>query len=130
MSVNLTTAEYLSYEARQHSRKKADFIAESSGEPVEVERDLHDQIETHCIREGYLYYHDRMDKPTTGEIGRADFTIFMPNQKVCFIEAKSKRGKATTAQLAKLAHARKLGFVAEICDNFEAALAVMRKAAE
>jgi hypothetical protein len=114
--------------------EKPKFLPPVAGEPerihapVDRERELHDDIEAYCLSMGWLYRHDRMDKPTTGQVGWPDFVIFMPDRKVCFIECKKRGGKATTAQLAKLAHARKLGFVAEIVDNKPDAIQAMDKA--
>lgn len=96
---------------------------------VERERDLHDDIEAHCREQGYLYRHDRMDMPTTGQVGWPDWSIFLPNTKVIFLECKSRKGKATTAQLACLAHAKKFGFRAEIVDNFADAKKIMDEVA-
>lgn len=97
----------------------------SKSKAAERERDLHDDIEALCKSRGYLYRHDRMDRPTTGQVGFPDFAIFMPGSKVCFLECKAKRGKATVEQLANLAHARKLGFTAEIVDNYADAIAAI-----
>jgi hypothetical protein len=99
-----------------------------SGGRVDRERDLHDDIETYCRMRFYLVCHSRMDRPSTIAVGFPDFVIFMPGRNVCFLEAKKRGAKATTAQFAKLAHARKLGFVAEIVDNLADAIEAMRKA--
>ena len=100
------------------------------GGRVQRESDLHDDIERHCREKGYLYIHSRMDRESTIQVGHPDWTIFMPDHKACFIECKKRGAKATTGQLSKIAHARKLGFVAEIVDNFEDAKSAMRKARE
>ncbi len=95
-----------------------------------MEGDLHDEFETWLIANGWLYRHDRMDKPTTGQVGWPDFSLFMPGRLACFIEFKRPGAKTTVAQNGKLAHARKFGFAAEVCDNVPAAqnvvLAVLR----
>ena len=95
-----------------------------------MEGDLHDEFEVWLVSNGWLYRHDRMDKPTTGQLGRPDFSVFMPGEKVCFIEFKRPGGKTTVDQNSKLAHARKFGFAAEVCDNVAAAqnivMAVLR----
>lgn len=92
---------------------------QSTSRAVEVESDLHDQIEKFCNSRGYLCLHSRMDMMSTIAVGWPDFTIFMPGCRVVFVECKSSTGKATTDQLAKIAHARKLGFPAEIIDNYD-----------
>lgn len=102
-------------------------VAPGNAVGVDRERDLHDQIEAHCKSHGWLYRHDRMDKPTTGQVGFPDFVIFQPNAITTFIECKRRGAKATTAQLATLAHAKKLGYTAEIVDSFELFLQVITK---
>ena len=119
--MGISTADYITIQARlSHNQKKAEFCEDvSTGKPVDREKDLHDQIEEFCISQGFLYRHDRMDKKTTGQVGWPDYTIFAPNRAVAFIECKAKGKKATTAQLAKLAHARKLGFEAVVVDSYQ-----------
>lgn len=118
-------------EARVNKASKRERIAELSPDAgrvvrMERERDLHNQIISHCESQGWLYRHDRMDKPTT-QIGFPDFVIFQPNAITTFIECKRRGSKATTAQLATLAHAKKLGYTAEIVDSFTGFLMVMFK---
>lgn len=96
--------------------------------PVERERDLHDQIEDYCRARGWFYAHSRMDAPSTIAVGFPDFAIFMPGARTVFLECKRPGGKATPAQMQKLAHARKLGFVAETVESLEAALAAIERA--
>jgi len=86
---------------------------------VEKENDLHDQIMDHCRACGYLVIHSRTDRATTNAVGLPDFFIFMPGQRVVILECKKRGGKCSTAQLEKLALARKHGFTALIVDNFE-----------
>jgi hypothetical protein len=100
----------------------------STSKAVERERDLHDDIEALCKSRGYLYRHDRMDRPTTGQVGWPDWTIFMPGARVVFLECKSRRSKATAEQLSNLAHARKMGFAAHIVDNYSDALEIIELA--
>ena len=92
---------------------------------VERERDLHDQIEALCRARGWLYVHSRMDAPSTIAVGHPDFTMFLPGAMTVFLECKRPGEKATTEQLAKLAHARKLGFTAEIVEDMPATLAII-----
>jgi hypothetical protein len=89
------------------------------------EGDLHDEIIKHCESKGYLYFHQRMDKPSHGPIGFPDFVIFMPMAMTVFLECKAKGGKTTVEQLAKISHARKLGYIAEVVDNFTDAYQVI-----
>ena len=101
---------------------------ERTGKAVDREGDLHDDVEKLCLSEGWLYRHDRMDKPTTGQVGWPDFTIFFPGRKALFLELKAKDTKTTTKQLEKLAHARKFGFVAGIADNMDDVMLLIQQA--
>lgn len=105
----------------------AQTVAAATTKAVKVESELHEQIERYCTERGYLYIHSRMDAPTTIQVGTPDFAVFMPGAKSVFIECKAKGGKTTTEQLSKIAHARKLGFRAEVVDNFEDARKVMEE---
>ena len=112
----------------QHSPGSATGSAAGAGAGTERENVLHDQIEAFCRARGWLYRHDRMDKPTTGTVGFPDFAIFMPGARTVFLECKRPGGKATPQQLASLAHARRLGFVAEIVETMYAALQAIDRA--
>lgn len=81
--------------------------SKSSG-GVELESELHRQIIEECKRRGWLAVHSRMDAPTTTQLGVADFIILAPN-RVLLIEAKSRTGKRTPAQLGFAMWAEKLG---------------------
>lgn len=94
------------------------------------ERDLHDELDEYCRAAGYLVIHARMDMPSTIAVGHPDFTICMPGAVTCFVECKAPGGKTTVEQLRKVAHAKKLGFVAEIVDDMPGALAAMSSARE
>jgi hypothetical protein len=109
------------------SARAAELLAAA---PVEArcERDLHDDIERYCRERGYLVCHSRMDMASTIAVGWPDFVVFMPCGKACFLECKVRGAKATTEQLAKLTHARKLGFTAEIVNNLEDAVKAMFQA--
>lgn len=89
------------------------------------ERKLHDQIEAYARARGWLYVHSRMDMASTIAVGFPDFALFMDGGVAVFLECKRPGGKATTAQLAKLAQARRLGFSAEIVTSMGEALAAI-----
>jgi hypothetical protein len=92
---------------------------------VDLEKDLHEQIETICKAKGYLVRHDRMGRKTTGQIGWPDYEIFMPNKRFCALELKAKGNKASEEQLATIAWFHKFKFTAEIVDNLPDAIRVM-----
>ena len=90
-----------------------------------LEADLHDQVESFCREWGWWYLHSRMDRRTTVAVGALDFCIAKPEGRVLWLELKRRGGKATPAQLATIAHLRKLGHTAEIVDNWADAHALL-----
>lgn len=125
---NWTESDVARHNARVAGATQPEVKA-PSGSAVERERDLHEAVEAYCKSKGYLYRHDRMDAPTTGQVGWPDWLICLPNTRVVMLECKSRRGKATPAQLACLAHAKKFGFTAEIVDNFADAKKIIEEEA-
>ena len=77
--------------------------------PVDREVDLHDAIAAWCKKAGWLYHHERMDKPTRGQAGWPDFTILRENGRLLLIECKSKAGKLRPEQIGLAMMAEKLG---------------------
>ena len=114
---NWSAADVDRHNARVAGTPQTDSKA-STCRAVERERDLHDDIEGYCRSRGYLYRHDRMDTPTTGQVGWPDFTIFMPHRRCVLLECKAKGKKPTKEQMATLAHAANFGFVAKVVDNY------------
>lgn len=79
------------------SKQNASYaILEGKNRPLES--DLHDQIEAELKRRRYYYVHSRMDRPTTQQLGVADFIIATPNGRTLWVEAKRKGGKLTKEQ--------------------------------
>jgi hypothetical protein len=123
---NWTEADVQRFNARSRGNPPPDD-AQGLGKPVEHEADLHDDIEAYCKGRGWIYRHDRMDRPTTGQVGWPDFVIFGEHPKIFIIEAKAKGGKLTLAQQGVLAWFKKLGweaqvFVVQSFDGFLAAV--------
>lgn len=77
-------------------------------EGVELESELHRQIMEECKRRGWIAVHSRMDSPTTTQLGVPDFIVLAPN-RVLLIEAKSRTGKRTPAQIGFAMMAERLG---------------------
>ena len=88
----------------RHNAKVAKLQPASA--PVEAggEKKLHQIIESELKARRILYFHDRMDMPTTGQLGRADFTVFpfqiqgQPVKLPIFIECKTAVGKLSREQ--------------------------------
>jgi hypothetical protein len=123
MTVRYTEAEAF---AIQNRRTFMPQPHPPSPQPAERESKLHEAIIKYCEARGWLYRRDRMDKPTTGQIGFPDFVIFMDGGKAAFVECKKKGKKATIDQLCKLAHARRLGFPAGVAENMQEFLEIVK----
>ena len=123
-----TMAQVAEHNARV-AGKSSEAEDKHTPQAVERERDLHDAIEDYCRSRGYLYRHDRMDRATTGQVGWADFTIFMPHKRCVLLECKAKGKKPTKEQSATLAHAANFGFVAKVVDNYDDAVRWIEAAA-
>lgn len=88
------------------------------GESIANESDLHNEIIELCRSKGWYYVHSRMDRKTTTALGVPDFVIATENG-VAFLECKAKGGKPTPAQLATIAHLKKLNRIAAIVTNMD-----------
>lgn len=62
---------------------------------------LHEEIQSWCDRKfpKWVTVHSRTDRPSTTATGTADFVVFGPYPICLVVEAKSRTGKPTTAQL-------------------------------
>lgn len=70
---------------------------------MDLEGDLHDDIEKELKRRRWYYVHSRMDKPTTTELGVTDFIIAVPagdgeKPRTLWLEAKRHGAKLTKEQ--------------------------------
>lgn len=70
---------------------------------VEIEKDLHDEIEQWCRAHGWVCIHSRTDKHATNAIGTPDFILGADDGRVFWIECKRRGGKCSPAQNAMLA---------------------------
>lgn len=82
---------------------------EAIGKPVEIESRLHEDIEAHCKSMGWYYVHSRMDMPSTNGVGTPDFIIALPNGKTLWCEAKARKKKPRTEQIAAGMMLKKFG---------------------
>ena len=113
--MSISTAQFQEMLAR--TEFNAGRLPKMSADPVEKESDLHDDIIRFCRAHGLYYVHSRMDRATTQAKGVSDFVIAVEGGLTVWIEAKSKRGKVTTEQLATIAFLKRLGHAAAICYN-------------
>lgn len=118
--VRMTQEEVMAHEMRvnpvAHSKSPSDA--------VEAELDLHDDIMSECKRRGFLVIHSRMDRPSTNQRGTPDFVILAPN-RVWFIEAKSRKGKRTPAQIGFAMMAERLGHTCHEVRSLSQFLAIL-----
>ena len=127
----MTELEYRDYEARRMS-KRPNWTTHILKNPIacEQESELHQQILDHCRQQWFpwLPLHSRIDRASTVAVGAADFVILLPNGKVVIAECKRKGSKATPAQLAFIAHCKKLGHIAGVVWSFEEFLQLVNQA--
>ncbi len=115
----MSESEYNAFLAR-------DFRRHKTGDGVDREADLHDEILDDCRRRGWHAIHSRMDLPTTTGVGDPDFVIMADLGKVYFIECKSKTGKVTPAQAALQAQAMRLGHTVHVIRNMREYIEVVQ----
>lgn len=73
------------------------------------ESELHDQISDWCKERGWLAFHGSMAHRSKRTAGEPDFIIITDDERVLFVECKTKTGKLTVEQNAIRAHIEKLG---------------------
>jgi hypothetical protein len=110
------------------TRKESESIAQSKGESVECEHDLHDDIEAYCKGRGWYYVHSRMDKPTTTALGVPDFIIALPEGKTLWVECKRKGGKLRAEQQGVAMMLDKLQHHWAVVFSFEEFITIVRAA--
>ena len=75
----------------------------------ESERQLHEDILAECRRRGWICFHGSMAHRTHRTVAEPDFLILADEARVFIIEAKSKKRKMSTEQIALQMWANKLG---------------------
>lgn len=120
----MTMADFIAWQARRAPK------AAPTGEGVEREADLHDQIERELKRRSWYYVHSRMDRATTQRKGVVDFIIAVPGKldvapRTLWLEAKGKRTKITPEQIGALAWLDRDGHETAIVRSLPEFLAVI-----
>lgn len=108
--------------ARQASDSPGVPISANDALRPSPESDLDDKVGDYCREHGWYFIRARTDRRSTLAVGTPDYAIFAHGGRTLFLELKRRGGKATTAQLAAIAHLRKLGHMAEVVDNWADAL--------
>jgi len=122
--------ERVAANTRHDSLAKHSDVDRVMANACEQESKLHQQILDHCRQQWFpwLPLHSRIDRASTVAVGAADFVILLPNGKVVIAECKRKGSKATPAQLAFIAHCKKLGHIAGVVWSFEEFLQLVNQA--
>lgn len=109
----ISQAEYIAMLQRTQKPSRDHLF---TGDGVERESKLHDQIIAHCNSRWprWKYIHARMDKRSTVAVGSQDFTIFLPNGRTVCIECKKKGEKPDADQLAWHKEMEMLGHVVHV----------------
>lgn len=98
----MSHSEYLAYEARRNRTQP------TNSDGVDDESELHRAILTECDRRGWIAFHGSMARRTFRTEGEPDFVILADGGATILVEAKTRTGKLSTAQLGIQAWAKKL----------------------
>jgi hypothetical protein len=77
--------------------------------PDDREASLHYFILEEVRARGWLCFHGSMAHRSRRTTGEPDFQILIPGGRLLLVECKTALGKCSDEQLARAAHARKLG---------------------
>lgn len=130
--MRISQADYQSILARQCKQP------ERTQSSFDREAELHAQIIKECMKRGWPFIHNRMDRASTATEGAPDFVILgvyssrgsaldscTNSPQVYFIEAKTKTGKLSIAQLGFQAQAEKFGHTVHVVRSLEEFLKVI-----
>lgn len=106
MRMSQAQYEALLIRGRRYFPGKGHRVGEDA---VDDESKLQSDIRAECQRRGWYCVSARMDRKTTTAIGTPDFIVAMPDGRTLWIEAKTRTGKLTPAQMAAAAWLKKLG---------------------
>lgn len=112
-----------SEELRAYQLRRSPKTVESASHGVEQERTLHDEIKAECLRRGWYFVHNRMDKPTTFDGPRGttvlDFVIAAKDGKTLWVEAKTATGKLSEEQAGTMCWLARDGHVTFVVRSFK-----------
>lgn len=99
--------------------KKISTSENQIGQPVELESELHEQINSYCKAKGWGIVHSRMDKRPTIDEGLPDFIIAANDGVTLWVEAKARSEKAKVKQLGWAIHLQALKHKYCLVRNFQ-----------
>jgi hypothetical protein len=117
----ITNFEFLQMAARTAPKVRQGLPPDDA---VDRERDLHEQIETDCIRRGWAYVHSRMDKPSRVGVGVCDWVVFASGGRTLCVECKSRTGKLRPSQLIFKVQCEMHGHTVHVIQGFSEWLAI------
>lgn len=118
-----TPSQLASYELRNAPKTR-----ESHSEASPLEAPLQDQIEAECNRRGWVCVRTRMDRKTTFTTpGVPDAIIALPNNRVLWLEAKSKTNKQTPEQKGFQMRVERLGHEYALVRSFQQFLELINR---
>jgi Holliday junction resolvase-like predicted endonuclease len=85
------------------------------------ERAIHDELSAWLKREGYVFFHSRMDAKTSTSVGDPDYVIAR-GQRVAFVEIKTHHGKLSPAQHRRHDELARAGCVVKVARSLEDAV--------
>lgn len=127
--MRISQADYVAILARQGKQS----APAKSG--TDRESELHAQIIKECMKRGWPFIHNRMDRMSTSTIGAPDFVILgvyssrgmqsTCSPQVYFIECKTSTGKLSMQQLGWQRMAERIGHRVHVVRSFEEFLKVI-----
>ena len=100
-------------------------MSEDSSSSLGSERDLQDALCRWLTSERLPFFRQRMDRPTTGQLGFPDIAVFQQG-RVLFLEMKFGKGKLSTAQVFRHAELEKVGCHVFVLRDLAAAIELVR----
>jgi hypothetical protein len=86
------------------------------------EKLLHEQFIAYLRKLGLVWSRSRMDRATTSENGHPDFTVYGPQNRVCFVEFKIRPNRLSDAQTCRVAALQRAGCQVCIAYDLETAI--------
>jgi len=129
--MRISSAEYANILARQGKQP------EKSKSGVDREAELHAQIIKECMKRGWPFIHNRMDRMSTSTIGAPDFVILgvyssrgmsdmrTHSPQIYLIECKTRTGKLSVEQLGFQRMAERIGHTVHVVRSLEEFLKVI-----
>ena len=131
--MRISSAEHASILARQGKQP------EKSKSGVDRESELHAQIIKECMKRGWPFIHNRMDRMSTSTIGAPDFVILgvyssrgvtqffdrTNSPEIYLIECKTRTGKLSVEQLGFQRMAERIGHRVHVVRSLEEFLKVI-----